>query len=694
MIFTSGGTEAINLAILGLSLAVPARFCSRPGNIRRPAKRADSSSSTAGSSACSRSIRTGGSSEDALDDLPWAEIQLATVILAHNETGVVQDVAPLAARCQEFRHSPASRRCAGCRKNPGRFPRPACDGSFAGAHKFHGPRGIGASVVCARGHRFVPRQVGGHQESERRAGTEPVALAVGMAVALERWQAERDARRIRGFASCATGSSEVWRAPVHRAVVNGSRAHRLPNTLNIAFPGVDGEALLVALDLAGIACSLGSTCASGSTEPAPVLVAMGSRRRFIRRPSASVSASRISREEIDEAVRVSHGAVDRLRRSVARRRDQRLDTPASTGRSQSLHEPEPGMSGSMHRHGPHVEQLPISSTASASEPLVLLKENRLAHAANRPSQQVGRRDWLVYLYGPAGVGKSHLVRHFVREARRKTPRREVICETTTEFVEALAQAYTRQDRVEFQTEHTEADLFVLEDVAAVAGSPPGPADADRDSGRSETRRRPGVSHVCPRFRAAWKKCCRGYQPLAWRPVRAAGVAGTRPADSGLRNTSRRPVRFRCRRRRPECCAERSRNASRTSRRAGEPRICDPQGLPDSDDSLMRAQLNAAHRRATGPATADRGGRRRLLQDSRVGTPDERPPETIHSSASNRHAARARVERPTCGTNRPVLRPEEPHDCRACLSPHATSPRPTRHSGERSIALRSGRGARV
>lgn len=112
--------------------------------------------------------------------------------------------------------------------------------------------------------------------------------------------------------------------------------------------------------------------------------------------------------------------------------------------------------------------------AAPSEPLVLLKENRLAHsAANR---LLGQREdeglWLVYLYGPAGVGKSHLVRHFVREARRKTPRRRVVCETAAEFLAALSQAFSRQDRVEFQERYVESDLFVLEDLASLQGRIP------------------------------------------------------------------------------------------------------------------------------------------------------------------------------------------------------------------------------
>jgi chromosomal replication initiator protein len=104
----------------------------------------------------------------------------------------------------------------------------------------------------------------------------------------------------------------------------------------------------------------------------------------------------------------------------------------------------------------------------------LVKENQLAHsAANR---LLGTREddgiWLVYLYGPAGVGKSHLVRHFVREARRKTPRPQVVCETAAEFLAAISQAFSRQDRIEFHERYAEADLLVLEDLASLQGRLP------------------------------------------------------------------------------------------------------------------------------------------------------------------------------------------------------------------------------
>ncbi len=312
VIFTSGGTEAVNLAILGLA-------GERPGTVLLTA-----GEHPAALESCRELQQRGWTLfflevdsdglliEDSFDQIPWPDVKLATVILAHNETGVIQTVDGLAARCR--RHAIALHLDAvqAVGKIPVDFRASGATALSLGAHKFHGPPGVGALLLD---HRVPlhPRQLGGHQESGRRAGTEPAVLAWGMAVALERWHLERESRerRIRGLRDRLERGLEQRCAPV---IVNGSRASRLPNTLNIAFPGVDGEALLVALDLAGIACSLGSTCASGSTEAAAVLLAMG------RSPEIARSSVRFSLgfentvEEIDAAVCRVAQCVARLRR--------------------------------------------------------------------------------------------------------------------------------------------------------------------------------------------------------------------------------------------------------------------------------------------------------------------------------------------------------------------------------------------
>jgi len=180
-----------------------------------------------------------------------------------------------------------------------------------GAHKFHGPRGIGA-LLLRHGVKLAPFQFGGHQESGRRPGTELVALAAGMARALELCCEDLDTR-VAKLCEMRDQLEAGLRETCEPVVVNGSPDHRLPNTLNISFPGVAGDALLVALDLDGIACSLGSTCASGSAEPAPVLVAMGCGEDVYKSAVRLSISSDNDSAEITEAVRRISAVVLRLR---------------------------------------------------------------------------------------------------------------------------------------------------------------------------------------------------------------------------------------------------------------------------------------------------------------------------------------------------------------------------------------------
>ena len=204
------------------------------------------------------------------------ETRLATLMLANNETGALQPVARLAALAQRGGSPGAHRRGAGGRPDPGRFPRPGRGHARRQRHKFHGPVGAGLLLVRS-GVRLRPRLYGGGQQQGRRPGTVAVPLAVGLAAALERWQAEAEARTARWTALRDRLEAGLIAAlGPGRVVRNGPSddALRLPQTVNLGFPGLDGDALLMQLDLAGIAASLGSACASGSTRPSPTLVAM------------------------------------------------------------------------------------------------------------------------------------------------------------------------------------------------------------------------------------------------------------------------------------------------------------------------------------------------------------------------------------------------------------------------------------
>ena len=310
ILFTSGGTESINLALLGLARGT-GTLLTGPGE--HPATR-----STAGLLA-QRGWRWEEFSVDGQGrlqepDRPLEDCRNARIVsclLAHNETGVLQDLPPLIARCNAAGIPTHVDAVQAVGKIPVSFRDLGATALSFGAHKFHGPRGVGGLIV-RRGVNLAPLHTGGHQESGRRPGTEPVALIAGMARALALWHENQTAR----IAAMRNARDRLERElarlcpPVH---IHGENAPRLPNTASIAFPGLNGEALLVALDLEGIACSLGSTCASGSAEPAPILLAMGVPRELALATVRFSVGGETTELEIQEAARRISSVVARMR---------------------------------------------------------------------------------------------------------------------------------------------------------------------------------------------------------------------------------------------------------------------------------------------------------------------------------------------------------------------------------------------
>jgi len=280
VIFTSGGTEANNLAIMG---------CLHAGDRSRPLASSQkhliiSAIEHPSINVLADNLARDGWQADRLgvdadgvirvDDLRRLlrpETRLVAAMLANNETGVLQPVAELAAICAENRlplHSDAAQ-AAG--KLPLAFRELGVATMSIAAHKFGGPLGIGALVV-RRDVQLTPQLVGGFQQFGLRPGTESVALAVGMRRALELWAANRS----KWLSHLQTLRDRFEGALKNRElVILGKGAARLPNTSNIALVGLDRQAFFLALDQAGVACSTGSACASGSSEPSPVHIAMG-----------------------------------------------------------------------------------------------------------------------------------------------------------------------------------------------------------------------------------------------------------------------------------------------------------------------------------------------------------------------------------------------------------------------------------
>lgn len=307
VLFTSGGSEANNLAVFGFPRGSHGTIALSPGE--HPSVH----------EACTVMQQRGwrlhrlrvDPQGRIIADGPWSEVKLACVLWGHNETGVIQDVPAISDLCRSHDiplHLDAVQVVG---KLPLNFHATGATTLSFGAHKFHGPRGIGG-LLWRKGSRLSPQQVGGFQEQGKRAGTEPVALIAGMALALELWHRDQTVRT-QTLTNLRDRLQSRLLEACPFAVVHAADAARLPNTLNIAFPGVDGEALLVALDLAGVCASLGSACASGSAEPSPILVAMGC-TPAVYRASLRLSVSVFNTmEEIDRAVEVIVKTVRKLR---------------------------------------------------------------------------------------------------------------------------------------------------------------------------------------------------------------------------------------------------------------------------------------------------------------------------------------------------------------------------------------------
>jgi cysteine desulfurase len=312
VIFTSGGTEANNLALAGITGCFQPRAQhsagSGPGeivissiehpSITAPAEHLERLGWTVHRLPAKAS---GVVDSSTLPALLNERTRLVSVMLANNETGALQPVAEIAALCRA-RNIPLHTDAV---QVAGKLPLDSrqldVSAMTVAAHKFHGPLGIGALLVRHE----VPLQpllLGGFQQEGYRGGTESVALAVGMRAALVAWEKEHEARRQRMFDLRARFEAQLGQAFGSRLVVIGHAAERLPHTSNVAILGVDRQALVIALDMAGVACSSGSACASGSSEPSPVLLAMNCDPAVVDSAVRFSLGANTSPAEIDGAV--------------------------------------------------------------------------------------------------------------------------------------------------------------------------------------------------------------------------------------------------------------------------------------------------------------------------------------------------------------------------------------------------------
>ncbi len=303
IVFTSGGTESINLAIRGALRANPGRrrivttAVEHSAVLRMVERLADEGYDVQ---------YVGVDREGRIDEAEWQskitpDTALVSFMHANNETGVIWDVkhlGELAAKSGALIHVDAVQTAGKIPIDVSQWPAHLVSLS---AHKFHGPKGVGALYVRRRT-RIEPQIIGGSQESDRRGGTENVEGIIGMGTA-----AEIALRECQGVAQNVGSLRDALETGILGSIPNthvqGTEAPRIYNTSNISFEGLQSEAVLMVLSEAGICASAGAACSSGSLEPSHVLKAMGLPEP-IAHGAVRFSLSRFNtKSEIDEVIR-------------------------------------------------------------------------------------------------------------------------------------------------------------------------------------------------------------------------------------------------------------------------------------------------------------------------------------------------------------------------------------------------------
>ena len=310
VVFNSGGTEGDNTALFGMlragdhliTTAVEHSAVLRAAE--RLAERGVGVTFVA-------PLSTGLIDPEAIRGAIRPETRLISVMLANNETGVLQPVeaiGKIAAEASVYFHIDAVQ---GAGKVPFDVRRFGCHLCSISAHKIYGPKGVGAMYV-RRGTPLEPLLVGGSHERRHRAGTENVPGIVGLGKAAELAMAGLADGTVERVAALRD-RLEAGILAIPGTGANGAGAPRTANTTNIRFDQVEGEALVIALDLKGVAVSGGSACHSGSTEPSHVLMAMGLDKNAARASLRFSLMKTATEEDVDHALRVVPEAVERLR---------------------------------------------------------------------------------------------------------------------------------------------------------------------------------------------------------------------------------------------------------------------------------------------------------------------------------------------------------------------------------------------
>jgi len=311
VVFTSGGTEGDNLALFGML---------QPGDhvitsaIEHHAVL--NSSHRLEQMGCAVTyLPVDGRTMVDPDDVRRAlrpETKLISIMMANNETGVLQpvdEIGKIAAEADVYFHTDAVQ-AAG--KVPVDVKQIGCDLLTISAHKIHGPQGVGALFV-RKGTLLQPLLYGGRHERSRRAGTENLAGIVGLGKAAQLARAGFSNGSVARIAGLRDRLETTILRSVDQVAVNGAGAPRVPNTSNISFDCIEGEAMVIALDLKGLSVSTGAACSSGAIEPSHVLTAMGLSADRARGSIRFSLGKQTTTEDVDFALKLVPEVVARLR---------------------------------------------------------------------------------------------------------------------------------------------------------------------------------------------------------------------------------------------------------------------------------------------------------------------------------------------------------------------------------------------
>lgn len=314
IVFTSGGTEADNLALRGIVGAseLPRKHIVTTTIEHHAVLNTCQALEAEGVAVTYVPVSRGGRVDpEAVRRAITPETVLVSVMYANNELGTLQPIAEIAAIARERKipfHTDAVQAVG---KVPVSVAELGVDLLSLSGHKIYGPKGVGALYV-RRGVRLKPLFLGGHHERDRRAGTENVPGIVGLGAAAERARVllADEGKRV------AALRDELERRILERvphAGVNGDRERRTPNTSNIYFDFVEGEPLVITMDLKGIACSTGAACSSGAVEPSHVLTAIGLPAERARASLRFSLGRETTLEDIDYVAEVVPHVVEHLR---------------------------------------------------------------------------------------------------------------------------------------------------------------------------------------------------------------------------------------------------------------------------------------------------------------------------------------------------------------------------------------------